>query len=205
MAGQLTPEEMDWFCKNVLPYLAVYHAAVLAGTRTAIHRQFNVSKVSIGNNISALADALARWLKETPLSTTPRGVLPSEAGRIVFDFAERILTESQSFIGQLDTFKPNLNVRVASIYSAWTVYGARLQTQFQTSVSGGTVSPTYDGGKGDYPNLITARVKNGEADVGITSYPPKVEPPLVRQRLQDSQFVIVFSSRYKQLPIEKKV
>jgi DNA-binding transcriptional LysR family regulator len=200
----LGPDKRDWFCRNVLAELAVYRHAVAAGSPIAAHEGLLKTPAAIGQSIRRLEEHLGDWLNGGALidHSVKKSIRTTEAGGLTVDFAEKVLAESESFLANLDAMQHSNQVRLACIHSAWMAYGPELQSDFAKRVPGGTIQEHVIGGPG-YPENIVAQVLEGSADAGITSYPPKVLPPLKLQLLKDRRLVLVFSAKYPKLPKEK--
>jgi len=199
-----SPDKMDWFCRNVLTEIAVYQHAVISGSPKAAHEGLVKTSAAVGQSIRRMEEHLGEWLNGGTLTNQLRKktIQPNEAGNIVLAFANAILRESECFLERLYAFQHSTEVRLASIHSGWMSYGAKWQAAFEKRVQGGAIVPLLIGGE-NYPQQIMAAVLNGSADVGITSYPPKVVPPLVFQPLVDREMLLVFSAKYPNLPRRK--
>lgn len=201
---QLSPEEMDWFCRNVLPELAVYRNAVMSGSRNKVSEGFVKTPQAIGQSLRRIEEDLAKWLNGGTLldHSRKKSVHTTEAGDLLLEFATAILAQSEAFLDKLHGLQSSGEVRLACIHSGWMAYGPKLTAAFAKKVPGGTITAHTIGGIG-YPEKIAAEVREGRVDIGITSYPPKVAPPLVCQLLQERRMLLVFSAKYAKLPREK--
>src|SRR5271165_4495289 len=120
MPSRLTsPDKMDWFCRNVLTELAVYRHAVVSGSPKAAHEGLIKTPAAIGQSIRRMEQHLAEWLNGGTLTNQLRKktIQPNEAGGIVFEFAETILKESESFLERLYAFQHDSKVHLACIHS----------------------------------------------------------------------------------------
>src|SRR5271170_290868 len=123
----LSPEDFDWFCRNVLLELGTYRYLVDQGEKKAVAEVFGVSGQSVGQRVAAHKAALAQWIDGGSI-TNPRykKTVPTAAGRLLFNFATEILNRSQVFIDDLVHLQQGHVVRVATIDSAWRVYQNKL-------------------------------------------------------------------------------
>ena len=105
---------------------------------------------------SALLDRSKR-----PLELTP-------AGRLYADFCRDVLRQEDEFQLALDRLKEEVEgtVRVASIYSVGLSEMSRLHEEFSASHPTAHLEVEYM-----RPDKIYAAVRNGEADLGLVSYP----------------------------------
>jgi DNA-binding transcriptional LysR family regulator len=192
---------MDWFCRSVLTELAVYRHAVKTGSPKAAHEGLVKTPAAIGQSIRRMEEHLSEWLNGGGLTDQLRKktIQPSEAGRIVYEFAEAILNDSDTFLERLYAFQNDTQVRLACITSAWMTYGLKWQAEFEKRVDGGTIIPQLIGGDG-YPQKILDAVAKGDADAGITNYPPKPNDRVVYEPFVDRELKLVFSAKYPHLP-----
>jgi DNA-binding transcriptional LysR family regulator len=202
----LSPEQMDLFCRRVLPELADYRDAVAAGSLAAASLSLNKTPQAVGQGIKRLQNNLVAWLNNGTLTdrSLKKSVRTTEAGDLTFAFAEKLLADCDAFAANLHALQTSNLVRLACIHIGWMTYGPQIIDAFAKRVPGGTIDVQTIGGA-DYPQNIVAAVREGNADVGITSFPPKVSKPLLLQPLQDREMVLVFSAKYPKLPREKTV
>jgi DNA-binding transcriptional LysR family regulator len=200
----LSPDKLDWLCRNVLSELAVYRHAVESGSPKAAHEGLMKTPAAIGQSIHRLERHLGEWLDGGALTNQlhKKTIQPNEAGRMVFEFADNALNNSQTFLESLQSFQRNTEIRLACIHSAWMTYGAVWLDDLRARVADASINPQLIGGE-NYPQKIALAVLEGNADLGITSYPPKVEKPLVFQPFKSRSLVLVFSPQYKSLPSAK--
>ena len=192
---------MDWFCRTVLQELAEYRHAVKAGSPKAAHEGIGKSRAAIGQSVRRMEEHLGEWLNGGSLRDRNyrKTIRPTEAGRIVYEFAETILNDSEAFLEKLYAFQNDTQVRLACITSAWMTYGLKWQADFEKIVVGGSIAPQLIGGE-DYPQRIMDAVIKADADAGITNYPPKPDPSLIYEPFVDRELKLVFSAKYPHLP-----
>lgn len=192
---------MDWFCRSVLTELAVYLHAVKAGSPKAAHEGLAKTPAAIGQSIRRMEEHLSEWLNGGGLTDQLRKktIQPSEAGRIVYEFAEAILNDSESFLEKLHASQNSTQVRLACITSAWMTYGPGWEAEFGKRVAGGAIIPELITGEG-YAQRILEAVTKGDADVGITNYPPKPTDQVVYEPFVDREMKLVFSAKCSKLP-----
>jgi DNA-binding transcriptional LysR family regulator len=201
------PKDIDYFCRHVLPELVAFHLAVTSGSKETAGRQLGKTPHAIGKSITRAEEVLAEWLGECPLIDPlhPRKNIPTEAGDLLIDFSEQALTLSKNLLTALRTLRENHQVRVATIHSSWLRYSRSIELAFKKEFPNGEITTQFFNDS-HYIRDIEKAVRDGRADVGITSYPPMlIDPPLYVQSLKDQQMVLVFSSRYALLPKGTKV
>jgi DNA-binding transcriptional LysR family regulator len=199
--NRLSPADLDKFCRDALSELAVYFYAAESGTREGAHEKLHKSAAAVGQNLASLEEALKPWLNEGFLIAPRRKTIEqTEAGALTHEFAAKILSDIRAFVDRLYDLQHDTRVRVVSIHSAWMAHGAELEARFAREIPGGTVSVRHTGCDGSYPTLIMSEVRDGKADIGITSFPCRPSPGLILQRLTDRELVLVFSAKYSQLP-----
>ena len=106
---------------------------------------------------------------ETPLldrSTRPLGL--TEAGRLYYDFCRDVLRREQEFHDALNQVKGRVEgaVQVAAIYSVGILDMSRLEQELSRRMPAAELQVEYL-----RPEKVHDAVLNGQADLGILSYP----------------------------------
>lgn len=197
----LSPERVDWFCRNVLADLAVFRYAVETGSRKGAHEKVNKSAQAVGQALQRIQEHLGDWLNGGVLTdpSHKKVIEPTEAGMLLSGFAEKVIAECETLVASLHALQSGKNIRLACIHSGWMAYGRRLEEEFATRIPGGSIDVEIITGRG-YPAAVAEAVRSGRADAGITPFPPKVSLPLVLQPLQNRELKLIFNARYRYLP-----
>jgi hypothetical protein len=202
-----TLEDFDWFCRHVLNKLATFYVATSDGSRQTAGEHLLKRREAVGKSIRSIEQALKEWYPDILLldRTYRKTIIPKEAGRAMVRFAGDIRKRSEQFLDELNRIENDGEVRVASIYSSWETYGAQLEAEFKARMPNGSVTVEFFNDT-DYVEQITAAVRDGRADLGITSYPPieKKISPLTVLPLIAQEMMLVFPSGYKKLPSGKE-
>jgi DNA-binding transcriptional LysR family regulator len=202
----LSPEDAHWFCQHVLKDLAVFSYAVDSGNRSDSAEKLGLSPQRVGQTLRDIERNLEEFLNGGKLIKWHKKieVAPTEAGIIVSEFAQDMLKRSEVFLDKLYRVQYGNDVRVACIHSGWMAYGAQLEAMFKKRVPDGTINVDIIGGL-KYPEKIHAAVAQGHADIGITSYPPPIDPSLTLQPLKDRELRLVLNPAYPRRPKQPKV
>lgn len=181
-----------------------FHAASTGNLQSASEK-LGKTRQGIGKSCKRVERALGEWFDEVPLRdrTHPKTFRPSEAGEALVRFAQDVLNRAEQFMDEMYHVQSGGEVRVATIYAPWLTYGAQIEAAFKKRVANASVNLRLTTGR-SYMQRIAADVREGRADIGITSYPPKVAPPLTLARMPDYPMVLVFPSNYPNLPQDAK-
>jgi DNA-binding transcriptional LysR family regulator len=200
-------EDVDYFCRHLLPELASFQLAITSGSKETAARQLAKGSHAIGKSITRAEDILAEWLGQCRLvdPAHPRTNIPTEGGDLLVKFADEIIEKSQKFVADLHALQNNHKLRLATIYSSWLTYGRGIESAFKEKFPDGSITTEFFNDS-KYIDDIEKAVREGRADIGITSYPPRsIAPPLRVEPLKDQEMVLVFPSTYSRLPKKNTV
>jgi DNA-binding transcriptional LysR family regulator len=198
--------DSDWFCKHVLPELTRFFEAATTGKLQSAGEKLGKTRQGIGKSSQKIERALSEWFSDVSLRdrSHPKTFRPTEAGEALVRFAEDVLARMEQFMDEMQHLQNGGEVRVATIYAPWLTYGAQVEAAFKERMANASVNLRLITGP-KYMDKITTEVREGRADVGITSYPPKVAPPLALTRMPEHPMVLIFPTKYRRLPKEKEV
>jgi DNA-binding transcriptional LysR family regulator len=198
------PEDEKQFCKAVLANIAAFHWAARTKSISATAQRLNISGPRVGQIIRKLEEELAQHLNQgTLIDHSKKTIVPTEAGLLLYDFAETLLEMCGKLVDDIHQLQHSNEVRLATIQSSWVAHGPFIKHRFSELLPGGTIRDKVIGGLA-YSDQIIAAINERSADVGITSFPPQVDEPLILQPLEELEFVLVFSPEYEYLPRSRR-
>ena len=199
-APSITAAESHRLCQSLLSQLELFHQAVTEGTRPDAALKIELTSTRVGQVLDELDAALSQYLNYGSLRDRGKkiDVELSEAGQIVHEFAKDTLERLHAMIGRLDRLQHETDLRVATINMVLLKYGDEFKARFKQALPESTLTiSTF--GKDHYPEKILAEIVEGRADIGITSYPPKVPAPYTVQPLRDTEVCLIFNAQYPRL------
>jgi DNA-binding transcriptional LysR family regulator len=189
----LTPMEFHKICHSLLNELEVLHQAVLCGDRYEASLKFDIGSTRVGQILAEIEEGLGEYLNGgTLINWEKKHIEVTEAGQLVYEFAGDILVRTQTMLENLHRLQHRTELTIATINAVWLAYGNDLEKAFAEAIPGGRINH-HIFGKERYPEKVVADVTEGRADIGITSYPPKVQLPFVLQYLRDTEVCLVFN------------
>lgn len=137
----------------------------------AFHRSVSRGAESCGISQSAASQQLADLEKKLGAKLLDRSTRPLELtpiGRLYYRLCRQALELEENFLVEIETHRHEAEglVRVASIYSVGIAYLQRLQEEFAAHVPGAQAQVSYM-----RPDKVYEAVLEGQADLGLVSYP----------------------------------
>jgi DNA-binding transcriptional LysR family regulator len=189
--------ESHRLCQSLLSQLEVFHQAVIEGTRPDAGLKIPLTGARVGQVLDDLDIVLSQHLNHGSLINRDKKIPIelSEAGEVVHDFAKEILDRMHDMVGQLHRSQHETELKVATINIVLLKYGDELRARFKQALPESVLTIRTFGQDG-YPEKILAEVREGRADIGITSYPPDVPAPFTVQPLRDTEVGLVFNANH---------
>ncbi len=202
----LSPEDAHWFCQHVLKDLAAFYYAIDSGNRTDSAEKLTLSPQRVGQALHAVESSLREFLNGGHLIKRHKkiDISPTEAGVVVSEFAHEMLLLGEAFLERLYRVQYGNEIAVAIVHSGWMAYGRELEALYKKRVPDGSVAVQIIGGL-KYNEKIQSAVVEGRADVGITSFPPRLHPSLTLQPLKDVEMRLVINPALPRRPRERTV
>lgn len=192
-------QDADYFCRHVLPELEVFRRATTSTRFASAGETLGKTRQGVSLATRRVEKALREWFEEVPLlNRSRRPMTLTEAGETLLSFAQDALRQSEEFMERMRRLQVSGEVRLATIYAPWLTYGAEVVAAYRERVKDGSINLSLVIGP-SYMRTIEAAVREGRADIGITSYPPKITPPLCITHLPPQEYQLVFSSSYSRL------
>jgi DNA-binding transcriptional LysR family regulator len=180
----IAPSDIDWFCRNILPELVVFHRVISCGNRTDAAKMLGISPQAVGKSLARLENRLADIAYDAAIISRSKkiDVVPTEAGQLLLDFANEIISISKAFGSRFREFEFATSCCVAVDepfahsdryrITGWLKAGNYKTIEFLQ----------YAGA--DQMHKVYAAVKEGKAQIGFTTYPPKVTKPYAIEMLE---------------------
>lgn len=159
--------------------------------------ELGLSRQTISNRRAAIEELLGGKL----LEAHGRGQL-TPLGTRTDTFFKAVTRELDLFLIDVDQMRNGKTIRVASNTSTWSAEKPTLEECFRKLVPDGSL---VQADAGDDAFSIEAEVRDGRADVGILSYPPRqLDSPLTVEHWRNEPMMLVVSGRRRLLrPIAK--
>jgi DNA-binding transcriptional LysR family regulator len=197
----MNDEEMRQFeqwCRKVLPEMGRFRAACVLKNRRRAGATLGVEGPNIGRSIDDLDELLRGWLDDGSLIDRheTRQVIPTEAGEELLRYCEKLAELRAEVLANLDRLQRGSQIRVAMTHSAFIAYFSALESTYKTRRADGTL----DYGRKFFSQdkvwtEIEREVLEGQADVGIYSFPPsrrrEIDPNLTVQNWVQEEIVLV--------------
>lgn len=192
--------ESHRLCQSLLSQLEVFRQAVTQKNRPSAGLNVELSGTRVGQVLDELDTALSRHLNDGSLINREKkiDIELTEAGEVVYDFTQEVLQSLHDMIGKLHRLQYENELKVATINIVLLKYGDEFKARFRNVIPEATVTfSTF--GQDRYPEKILAEVREGRADIGITSYPPDVQPPFIMRPLRDTEVGLVLNANHPRL------
>jgi len=202
----MTTAESHRLCQSLLSQLELFQQAVTQKNRHSAGINVELSGTRVGQVLDELDRSLSHYLNQGSLRNRDKkiDIELTEAGEIVHEFTKDVLERLHSMVGQLHRLQHETELKVATINTVLLKYGDELKARFKQALPESTLT-IHTFGKDHYPEKILAEIVEGRADIGITSYPPKIAPPLALTRMPEHPMVLIFPTKYRHLPKENEV
>ena len=204
--------DYDFICQRLLPELHRFKLTIERG-RSEVGPLLGKSHALGGRSLKRLEVTLRELRMLTdhehltrrrtlarPGSPAPGHDEATEAGEALLRFIEKVYDSFLTMQHELHGFQQSDAVTIASINSAWLVYGNELKTTFAKMAAGASLHQIY---RRNTPAVFEA-VERREALVGIISVDPHNKPvipaPLAIRPWLTEEMVLVFSASQGSLP-----
>jgi DNA-binding transcriptional LysR family regulator len=203
---RMGPAQFHWICCKLFPDLAAYFYAIETGDRPKAANRVSKRPQGVGKHLLHLEEKLKDRLNGATLIDwdKKKQVIPTEVGLLLFNYVQDVFNRTDAMLEEFHRMQYGNQIRVASIHAAWAAYGKLWEEAFKRTASDASIDPQIIGGD-RYNERIAIEVLEGRAEIGITSYPPKVPYPFTAQPLQDQELRLVFRSDYPNLPKQNTV
>jgi DNA-binding transcriptional LysR family regulator len=176
-------KQLDEICQKVVSDVVTVELVARKGSRTEAAYDLGISPAGLRSRLLVLQRNLGGPVLEKNCDFTPLGKAMSRLWG-------HLRPPVEQFIGEIAELKDQLQIRLCTIKSVWDTEHDWMEDEYATSVSGGNIRHEIADG---FPK-IEHRVRYGEADVGIVSFPPPekdIAPPLKLQIWREEQMVFV--------------
>ena len=212
--AEFDAREFRNFSKHILHKLAVFETACSSGSRIEAGQKLGIDGSQVGKIILELERDLKDVLNGATLidHSGPLAVVPTNAGRRLWQFAQSIRSASATFVNDLEAMQRSKDIRLAVTHSALLAYAHDLEREYKLVCPEGTLNwgdefPSRDKVWDD----IETRLLEGKADAGIYTYPPSrdkkklVPAGIAVHPWIEEEMVLVISKKSDVLPKERVV
>lgn len=189
-------KSFDQICRSVLPELVTLHLMIRRRGVNGAATELGVSRQTISNRRAELEQILGSRLIEQHArgQTTPLGTR-------MHALIKNILRDLDLFLIDMERMRNGKDIRIAGITSAWFSEKPALEECYRRREPDGTLTLIDVGDE----FAIETAVREGLADVGIVSYPPRqLDPPMAVEHWRGEPMMLVISGRRRLIrPIDK--
>jgi len=182
----LSWKELDEYCQNVLSDIVTVELVGRLGSRLNAAEQLEIS----GSALTGRLGPVNKYLRGPVVE--PRASELTPLGLKMRELWSALESPLRTFIASIDRMHETAELRVSTVRSVWEADGARISSAYETEMPGGTIKAVISDG----PRSIEEQVRIGDADVGLTSYPPpekEIAPPEKLIHWRQDQMMLVMS------------
>lgn len=179
-------KELDEYCQHVLSDVVTVELIGRLGSRSKAAEELGISPAGINSRLLPVSKQLQGPVVE------PKGSEMTPLGFKVRELWTALRPSLISFIADVNRLHDKRDLLLSVVKSVWEAEQSWMTAEYEGRMPGGTVTASIEDG----PLTIEERVRKGDADVGITSYPPpekQIAPPVKLRFWRNEQMMLVMS------------